>query len=52
MNPAGNLYSSVNDQAKFLKFLFAGGKADGKQILKRIQRPINHHKICLSFRSR
>ncbi len=25
MSPAGNLYSSVNDQAKFLKFLFAGG---------------------------
>jgi serine beta-lactamase-like protein LACTB len=35
MLPAGNLYSSVNDQAKFLQFLFAGGKADGKQILKR-----------------
>lgn len=26
MSPAGNLYSSVNDQAKFLKFLFMGGK--------------------------
>ncbi len=26
MAPAGNLYSSVNDQAKFLQFLFAGGK--------------------------
>lgn len=35
MNPAGNLYSSVNDQAKFLKFLFAGGKANGTQILKK-----------------
>jgi CubicO group peptidase (beta-lactamase class C family)/D-alanyl-D-alanine dipeptidase len=36
MAPAGSLYSSVNDQAKFLKFLFAGGKtADGKQLLKR-----------------
>jgi CubicO group peptidase (beta-lactamase class C family)/D-alanyl-D-alanine dipeptidase len=36
MLPAGNLYSSVNDQAAFLKFIFAGGKgADGKQILKK-----------------
>jgi len=36
MAPAGSLYSSVNDQAKLLKFLFAGGKtADGKQLLKR-----------------
>lgn len=36
MLPAGNLYSSVNDQARFLKFLFAGGKGpDGKQILKK-----------------
>jgi CubicO group peptidase (beta-lactamase class C family)/D-alanyl-D-alanine dipeptidase len=36
MAPAGSLYSSVNDQAKFLKFLFAGGKtAAGKQLLKR-----------------
>jgi CubicO group peptidase (beta-lactamase class C family)/D-alanyl-D-alanine dipeptidase len=26
MAPAGNLYSSVNDQAKFLQFLFKGGK--------------------------
>ena len=26
MAPAGSLYSSVNDQARFLKFLFAGGK--------------------------
>ena len=31
MAPAGNLYSSVNDQAKFLQFLFA----DGKGILKK-----------------
>jgi serine beta-lactamase-like protein LACTB len=36
MAPAGSLYSTVNDQAKFLKFLFAGGRtADGKQLLKR-----------------
>lgn len=36
MAPAGSLYSTANDQAKFLKFLFAGGKtADGKQLLKR-----------------
>jgi serine beta-lactamase-like protein LACTB len=35
MGPAGNLYSSVNEQAKFLKFLFAGGRGpDGKQIIK------------------
>jgi serine beta-lactamase-like protein LACTB len=35
MAPAGSLYSTANDQAKFLKFLFAGGKtADGKQLLK------------------
>ena len=33
--PAGNLYSSVNDQAKFLQFLFAGGKGPNGQILKR-----------------
>jgi len=36
MTPAGNLYSSVNDQAKFLQFLFAGGKApNGQQVLKK-----------------
>jgi len=36
MLPAGNLYSSVNDQANFMKFLFAGGKGvDGKQVLKK-----------------
>jgi CubicO group peptidase (beta-lactamase class C family)/D-alanyl-D-alanine dipeptidase len=36
MAPAGSLYSTVNDQAKFLKLIFAGGKtADGKQLLKR-----------------
>ncbi|MSQ94526.1 MAG: serine hydrolase [Gemmataceae bacterium] len=35
MLPAGNLYSSVNDQAKFLKFLFAGGKGPNGQILKK-----------------
>lgn len=35
MLPAGNLYSSVNDQAKFLKFLFAGGKGPKGPILKK-----------------
>jgi CubicO group peptidase (beta-lactamase class C family)/D-alanyl-D-alanine dipeptidase len=35
MLPAGNLYSSVNDQAKFLQFLFAGGKGPKGQILKK-----------------
>jgi serine beta-lactamase-like protein LACTB len=35
MLPAGNLYSSVNDQAKFLKFLFAGGKGPDGQVLKK-----------------
>ena len=36
MAPAGSLYSSVNDQAKMLQFLFAGGKThDGKQLLRR-----------------
>ncbi len=35
MLPAGNLYSSVNDQARFLKFLFAGGKGPKGQILKK-----------------
>ena len=35
MVPAGNLYSSVNDQAKFLKFLFAGGVGPNGHILKR-----------------
>jgi len=33
--PAGNLYSSVNDMSKFLKFLFAGGKGPNGPILKR-----------------
>jgi CubicO group peptidase (beta-lactamase class C family)/D-alanyl-D-alanine dipeptidase len=33
--PAGNLYSSVNDQAKFLKFLFAGGRGPSGQVLKK-----------------
>jgi CubicO group peptidase (beta-lactamase class C family)/D-alanyl-D-alanine dipeptidase len=34
--PAGNLYSTVNDVGKLLSFLFAGGRtADGKQHLKR-----------------
>jgi CubicO group peptidase (beta-lactamase class C family)/D-alanyl-D-alanine dipeptidase len=33
--PAGNLYSSVNDMSKFLKFLFAGGKGPSGPILKR-----------------
>ncbi len=36
MAPAGSLYSTANDQAKFLQFLFAGGKtAGGTQLLKR-----------------
>lgn len=35
MGPAGSLYSSVNDQAKFLKFLFAGGRGAKGQVLKR-----------------
>jgi len=35
MLPAGNLYSSVEDQAKFLKFLFAAGKGEKGQILKK-----------------
>src|SRR5437867_9890627 len=35
MAPAGSLYSSVNDHAKFLKFLFAGGKGPTGQVLKR-----------------
>ena len=33
--PAGNLYSSVNDMSKFLKFLFADGKGPHGPILKR-----------------
>jgi CubicO group peptidase (beta-lactamase class C family)/D-alanyl-D-alanine dipeptidase len=35
MLPAGNLYSSVNDQAKFLKFLFAGGRGANGPVLKK-----------------
>jgi serine beta-lactamase-like protein LACTB len=35
MGPAGNLYSSVNDQATFLKFLFAGGRGPNGQVLKK-----------------
>src|ERR1019366_9429026 len=35
MLPAGNLYASANDQAKFLKFLFAGGRGPRGQVLKR-----------------
>ncbi len=35
MAPAGSLYSSVTDQAKFLRFLFAGGKGPRGPILKR-----------------
>jgi CubicO group peptidase (beta-lactamase class C family)/D-alanyl-D-alanine dipeptidase len=35
MFPAGNLYSSVNDQAKFLKFLFAGGRGPNGQVLNK-----------------
>ncbi len=33
--PAGNLYTSVEDLAKFLSCLFAGGAVEGRQILKR-----------------
>jgi serine beta-lactamase-like protein LACTB len=33
--PAGNLYSSANDMAKFLRFLFAGGRGPKGQIVKR-----------------
>ncbi len=32
--PAGNLYSSVHDQAKFLVTLLAGGQASGGRLLK------------------
>jgi D-alanyl-D-alanine dipeptidase/CubicO group peptidase (beta-lactamase class C family) len=35
MSPAGNLYSSVNDQAKFLRFLFAEGRGPKGQLIKR-----------------
>lgn len=36
MPSAGNLYSTVHDQAKLLSFLFAGGKTPtGKQLLKK-----------------
>lgn len=35
MLSAGNLYSSVNDQAKFLKFLFANGMGPSGRILKK-----------------
>ncbi|MFO0967631.1 MAG: serine hydrolase [Gemmataceae bacterium] len=35
MLSAGNLYSTVEDEAKLLSFLFAGGKTkDGKQLLR------------------
>ncbi len=35
MASAGNLYSTAEDQARLLSFLFAGGKtADGKQLLQ------------------
>lgn len=35
MSPAGNLYSTADDMAKFLSFLFARGKGPKGQILKR-----------------
>jgi D-alanyl-D-alanine dipeptidase len=35
MGPAGSLYSTVNDMGKFLSFLFAGGRAGEKQLLKK-----------------
>jgi CubicO group peptidase (beta-lactamase class C family)/D-alanyl-D-alanine dipeptidase len=33
--PAGNLCSTANDMARFLRFLFAGGRAGDRQLLKR-----------------
>jgi CubicO group peptidase (beta-lactamase class C family)/D-alanyl-D-alanine dipeptidase len=35
ISPAGNLYSSANDMARFLRFLFARGRGPKGQILKR-----------------
>ncbi len=35
MAPAGSLYASPNDMAKFMKFLFAGGKGPDGQVLKK-----------------
>jgi serine beta-lactamase-like protein LACTB len=32
--PAGNLYTTADDLARFLSFLFAGGRAGEKQLLK------------------
>ncbi len=34
MAPAGSLYSSVNDQARFLRFLFADGRGPKGQVLR------------------
>src|SRR5262245_28470015 len=34
MAPAGSLYSTASDQAKFMRFLFAGGKGANGQLLK------------------
>ena len=33
--PAGNLCSTANDMARFLRFLFAGGRGEHGQVLKR-----------------
>jgi serine beta-lactamase-like protein LACTB len=35
MAPAGSLYSSANDMARFMKFLFSGGKGPGGQVMKK-----------------
>jgi CubicO group peptidase (beta-lactamase class C family)/D-alanyl-D-alanine dipeptidase len=35
MPPAGSLYSTVQDQARFMNWLFAGGKTDQGQLLKK-----------------
>jgi CubicO group peptidase (beta-lactamase class C family)/D-alanyl-D-alanine dipeptidase len=33
-SPAGNLYSTANDMARFLRFLFAGGQGPGGRVLR------------------
>src|SRR5262249_42859417 len=35
MAPAGNLYASANDLARFLRFLFAGGRGPRGQLVER-----------------
>lgn len=32
--PAGNLYTTAEDLARFLRFLFAGGRAGGRQLIR------------------